>query len=92
MEIFKIIVAVVGMSMSFAYFPQALKIYQSKSAESVSLLSYAIFCVGTVVYTVYGFVINDMILVYGFIFGVIGSWLVMGLSIYYKSKNAALKK
>ena len=82
--ILELLTAVVGIVMSLAYFPQAYKIYKSKSAKDISLLSYSIFCVGTVLWTVYGFYIHDWVLIASFIVGVAGSWSVMGLTLYYR--------
>lgn len=81
-----IFIASVGALMSFAYFPQAWRIYKKKSSKDVSLISYIIFSFGTMSWTVYGFIVNDMVIIIGFILGAIGSNLVLGLTLYYRER------
>lgn len=88
MEIFKFFVTIVGMAMSFAYYPQAYQMFKNKSANGVSLLSYFIFGFGTFVFTIYGFLMKDIVLILSFGFGVIGSWLVIFLIFLYKNKSS----
>lgn len=86
LKIFQIITTVVGIIMSIGYFPQAYKIYKTKSAENISLATFVIFALGTLIWTLYGFFIKDYVLILSFTVGVIGSWLVLFLSIKYKIK------
>ncbi len=87
MNILQIATTIVGTVMSLGYFPQAYKIYKSKSAENISIFTFSIFSVGTLLWTVYGFSINDITLILAFIPGVIGSWLILFLTFRYKSKK-----
>ena len=80
-------VIVVGIAISFAYFPQAYRIWKNKSAADVSVLSYAILATGTTTYLLYGFYKNDFVLIAGFLFGVIGSWLVLILALYFRRRK-----
>lgn len=80
-------VIIVGIIFSWGYYFQAYNIFKKKSAKDVSLPSYAIFAVGTLIWLVYGFHINDSTIIWGFLFGVIGSWLSLGLIIFYKNKT-----
>lgn len=86
-KILEILAAVTGIGMSLAYYPQAYRIYKHKSAEDISLLSYALFSIGTFIWLAYGIVKRDPIVIWGFIFGVAGSWLVLALSLIYKKKR-----
>ncbi len=72
--------------MSLGYFPQAYRIYKNKSSKNVSILSYVIFSFGTLTWLVYGLLINDLPIILGFILGVIGSWLVLILTLIYNKK------
>ena len=81
------VVIIVGIAISFAYFPQAYQIWKNKSAADVSILSYSILALGTSTYLLYGFYQSDIVLIAGFLFGVIGSWLVLLLTLYYRSKG-----
>lgn len=70
--------------MSVGYYPQAYKIWKTKSVKDISLYTYSIFSVGTLVWTIYGFYLGDLPIVFSFIIGVVGSWLVLGLTLYYR--------
>ena len=84
--IIKILATVMGMVMSLGYFLQAYKIYKNKSSKDVSTLSYVVFSFGTLTWLIYGISINDLPIILGFIFGVIGSWLVLILTLIYRKK------
>ncbi len=78
------IVAVLGVVMSLGHFPQAYRIWQKKDAEDVSITTFGVFAVGSLVWTIYGIVLHDLVIIAGFIFGVVGSWTVLALTIYYR--------
>ena len=84
--IIKILATIMGIVMSLGYFPQAYRIYKNKSSKNVSILSYVIFSFGTLTWLVYGLLINDLPIILGFILGVIGSWLVLILTLIYNKK------
>jgi MtN3 and saliva related transmembrane protein len=84
MELIQIIVTGMGVLMSVGYYPQAYKIWKTKSVKDISLYTYSIFSVGTLVWTIYGFYLGDLPIVFSFIIGVVGSWLVLGLTLYYR--------
>ena len=83
---FDTIVTVLGIAMSLGYYPQAYTIWRRKSAQDISLVTYIIFFVGTTVWTIYGFYKDDPVIIGGFLVGVVGSALVLGLSLYYRNK------
>lgn len=87
MKIFEIFVSIVGILMSFGYYPQAYKIWKSKSAEDISLPMYIIMSLGSSVWFVYGVILKDFTLMSGFVFGVIGSILVLMLTLIYRNKK-----
>ncbi|KKT81707.1 MAG: hypothetical protein UW78_C0006G0072 [Candidatus Azambacteria bacterium GW2011_GWA1_44_9] len=76
-----------GVLMSIGYYPQAYIIWKNKSSQGISILTYSIFSVGTFVWTIYGFYLRDVPIILSFILGVVGSWLVLGLTLYYKRKK-----
>ena len=85
MHTIDIFVTVVGALMSFGYYPQAWRMYRTKSAEAVSAISYSILAVGTTVWTLYGIYLRNWVIITGFFFGMIGSWLVLWLIWRYRS-------
>lgn len=86
-DIFSVIVGAVGVMMSLGYYPQAYKIWKTKSARDISLSTYYIFALGTFIWTLYGIYLKDLVIIASFSIGIIGSWLVLGLSLYYKKRE-----
>ena len=78
---------IMGVIMSLGYFPQAYKVYKNKSSKDISILAFIIFSLGTLTWFIYGLVFRDIPIILGFVLGVIGSWLVLILSLIYKKKR-----
>lgn len=83
MHYFEIFVTIMGIVMSLGYFPQAYKIWKNKNAESISLVMYIISAIGTATWCVYGILTNNFVVFISFIFGVIGSWTILFLTLRY---------
>jgi len=79
-----ILTTIFGTAMALGYFPQAYKIYKAKSAKNISILTFAIFSLGSLFWLLHGIAIDDVPLVISSIPGTIGSWLVLFLSIKYR--------
>ena len=45
---------------TFAFLPQAIKVYQTKSTKDISLYMFLIFTIGVLSWLVYGLIINDL--------------------------------
>lgn len=84
MHLFQILVMIVGMLMSFGYYPQAYKIYVLRDASSVSRAAMLIFALGSTLWTLYGLLLFDWVIILSFIFGMIGSWLIVILTFIYE--------
>jgi MtN3 and saliva related transmembrane protein len=87
MKIFQIFVTIMGTVMSLGYFPQAYKIWKSKSSINISIPTFIIFSIGTLTWLIYGILMRDVIIILGFVIGVIGSWSVLTLSILYRKNK-----
>lgn len=72
--------------MSLGYYPQAFKIWKLKSAKEISLINYLILSVGTVIWLLYGIVIKDWVIIISFGVSVLGSWLVLFLTMHFRRK------
>jgi MtN3 and saliva related transmembrane protein len=83
----KVVATIMGIIMSLGYFPQAYKIYKNKSSKDISLLAFVIFSLGTLTWFIYGLTMKDWPIILGFILGVIGSWLILILSLIYRKKK-----
>lgn len=73
--------------MSLGYYPQAYKIWKTKSSKDISIPAFIIFSSGTLTWFVYGLVIKDFPIIVGFVLGVIGSLAILILSLKYKDKK-----
>jgi len=87
----EILATIMGILMSLGYYPQAYKIWKTKSARDVSLISFFVFSIGTLTWLIYGFYINDWPIMLSFSLGVVGSWLVLVLTIIYKGNHDLLE-
>lgn len=85
-QIIQTTVTIVGFAFSIGYYPQAYKIIKTKSAGDISLSSFIIFVIGTTVWTFYGFYERNITIILSFVLGMIGSWLVLLLTLYYRRK------
>lgn len=73
--------------MSLAYFPQAYQMYKNKSGYNISIPTFLLFGIGTLLWTIYGITIRDYVLIISFLPGVLGSWLIVFLTIKYRKTN-----
>jgi len=78
---------ITGIVMSLGYYPQAWKIYKTKSAADISIPAFIIFSFGTATWLLYGLYLSDWTIVSGFGLGVIGSWTILFLSLAYKKRG-----
>jgi len=78
---------VMGVVMSLGYYPQVYAIWKTKSSRDVSLLTYGIFLIGNIVWTLYGLYLKDYAVITGFIIGIPGAALILALGYYYRRKN-----
>jgi uncharacterized protein with PQ loop repeat len=70
-------VSVVGIATGAAYVPQAARIWQRKSSEDVSMLTYAMFLGGQVIYLAYGIRFHQPPIVIGMAANIAGSLAVI---------------
>lgn len=79
----EIAATVMGIAMSVGHFPQAYTMIRNKSGANVSVLTYSIFAVGSTMWLVYGIVSGSLPIAISYAPGVVGSWLVLGLRLWY---------
>jgi len=78
------LVSVVGVATGAAYIPQALRIWKRKSSADVSILSYALFFGGQIIYFVYGVRIHQWPLIVGMAANIAGSVAVIASAIRFR--------
>ncbi|MFW5866129.1 MAG: SemiSWEET family sugar transporter [Nanoarchaeota archaeon] len=59
MTLLSILATIFGMGMALANFPQAIRIFNRKSAGDVSILTYLLIFAGSIVWVLYGIEIDD---------------------------------
>lgn len=60
MTILSVLATVFGVVNGFANFPQIWKIYKTKSAKDLSIITYVILTIGTIVWLLYGIEIRSV--------------------------------
>ena len=83
----KYLATIMGIVMSFGYYPQIYQIIKTKSVKNISLTTFLIFGIGTTTWLIYGIYLNDWVIILSFIFGVIGSWSIVILNLLFKDKS-----
>jgi MtN3 and saliva related transmembrane protein len=78
------LVSVVGVATGIAYVPQALRIWKRRSSEDVSILTYALFLGGQLIYLVYGIRIAQWPLIVGMAANIAGSVAVIGSAVRFR--------
>ena len=48
---------------TISFLPQVLKVIETKDVSSISLSMYIIFVVGVILWTAYGFILNDLTII-----------------------------
>ena len=76
---------ITGVLMSLGYYPQAWKVFKTKSAKDISIPSFVIFSIGTASWLGYGIYLHDVTIMLSFGLGVVGSWMILILSIWYRN-------
>ena len=69
--------SVVGIATGAAYVPQAVRIWKRSSSDDVSILTYALFLGGQVVYLLYGIRFHQTPIVIGMAANIVGNLAVI---------------
>jgi MtN3 and saliva related transmembrane protein len=69
--------SIAGIAMSLANYPQAYKIYKTKSSKDISLLTYIILVIGGLIWLLYGISIRNFPIIITYSFGTFSSFLVL---------------
>lgn len=88
MSVIAILATIFGLISGLANVPQIIKIFKTKSAKDLSLITQTIFLVMSVVWLIYGFNIHDLPLILSNVLYVITySIIVIGYILYGKGKK-----
>ncbi len=64
MDGYTIIGLMAGLCTTVAFLPQAVKTWRTKSAKDLSLGMYSIFCIGIILWLIYGFLISNLPIIF----------------------------
>ncbi len=67
-----------------SFIPQAVKIYRSKSARDISLLTFLGFTLGITLWLIYGIVIRELPIIFANAGTLILAGLILGMKLRYK--------
>ena len=72
---------------TFAFFPQAIKVWKTKSTKDISLLMFALFTLGVFLWLIYGIILNDIPIIFANLITLILSLFILINKIKYKWLN-----
>ena len=86
-DILAYLASIAGITMGLSNYPQAYKIYKTKSSNDLSLLTYSILICGGGVWLLYGISIKNFPIIITYSFGIFSSLLVLVGIFRYKLKT-----
>jgi MtN3 and saliva related transmembrane protein len=78
------LVSIVGVATGIAYVPQAARIWKRRSSDDVSILTYALFLGGQLIYLMYGIRIAQWPLIIGMAANIAGSIAVIASALRFR--------
>ena len=81
------LVSIVGVATGIAYVPQAARIWKRRSSDDVSIVTYALFLSGQLIYLVYGIRIAQWPLIIGMAANIAGSIAVIGSALRFRVRT-----
>jgi MtN3 and saliva related transmembrane protein len=81
------LVSVVGIATGAAYIPQAARIWNRRSSDDVSVLTYVLFLAGQAVYLVYGIRIAQWPLIVGMAANIVGNLAVILSALRFRGRS-----
>lgn len=83
-EILVYLASIAGVAMALANYPQAYKIYKTRSAKDISLLTYLILVSGGIIWLLYGISIENIPIIITYSFGNLATLSVLIGILKYK--------
>lgn len=69
---------------SVSFIPQAIQVIKTKDTSGISLMMYSMFVLGVALWTIHGFIINDLAVIIANIVTFIFAFIVLAYKIKYK--------
>ena len=84
MNTFFVLGIIAGILTAVAFVPQVLRVIKTKSTKDISLGMFILFCIGVVLWLVYGFLEHDWPLVVNSAVTLVLSLVILGYKIRYR--------
>jgi MtN3 and saliva related transmembrane protein len=84
MDSAKIIGLVAGLLTTISFIPQVIKTWRSKSAKDLSLVMFLLYCAGMLLWTIYGFMLNELPLILWNVITLVLSLVILFFKIKFK--------
>ena len=84
MQIHTAIGIAAGFLTTISFLPQALKVWQSRSAKDLSLIMYVFFTIGVFLWMVYGIMLKELPIIVPNFFALILAGFILSIKIIYK--------
>ena len=91
-KIFEILAAISGVAMASAGFPQAFKIFRTKSSKDISLSSRLLLLIGGLIWLIYGILLINHPIILSNIAGIFAEILVIIGYLKYRKQSTKLSK
>ena len=75
-----------GLIMSISYFPQGWKQLKNKSSHNIAIVTFVILLIGKIIWTFYGFQINDFPVIISNVVSVVGLSVIVVLYFVFRKK------
>jgi MtN3 and saliva related transmembrane protein len=80
----EIIGLMAGLLTTISFVPQVVKTWRSKSAKDLSLVMFLLYCTGMLLWTIYGFMLNELPLILWNIITLVLSLVILFFKIKFK--------
>ncbi len=60
-NLIEVLGAIAGCCTTCAFFPQAIQVFKTHSVQDISVLMYVIYCLGLVLWIIYGIYLHNLI-------------------------------
>lgn len=77
MTLLSVLASFFGVVMGFANMPQAYKIFKRKSAKDISVITYSLFAVGSILWLFYGIEIGNTPIIASYSIGIVSCFAVL---------------
>lgn len=87
MDIVTLIGLVAGLLTTFSFLPQIIKVIRTEDVKSISLTMYCCYCIGVIMWLIYGFYICNVVLLITNSFSLLFGIMMLTMKLKYTNRN-----